>query len=87
MILPLIAVSHIPPKEARFLEASIWRSKLGGMELSEARRLQDLEDENRKLKRLVADLSLNKIVLEDVIKKIQAPKTTNGLYHSLKCVA
>ena len=64
-----------------------WRSKLGGMELSEARRLQDLEDENRKLKRLVADLSLNKIVLEDVIKKIQAPKTANGLYHSLKCVA
>ena len=47
-----------------------WRSKLGGMELSEARRLQDLEDENRKLKRLVAELSLDKLVLKNVLKKI-----------------
>jgi putative transposase len=47
-----------------------WKAKLSGMEISEARRLRDLEDENRKLKRLVADLSLDKMALEEVLKKI-----------------
>jgi putative transposase len=47
-----------------------WKAKFSGMEISEARRLRDLEDENRKLKRLVADLSLDKISLEEVLKKI-----------------
>lgn len=40
------------------------------MEVSEARRLRDLEAENAKLKKLVADLSLDKMALEDVLKKI-----------------
>ena len=47
-----------------------WKAKFGGMEISDARRLRDLEDENRKLKRLVADLSLDKMALEEVLKKI-----------------
>ena len=47
-----------------------WKAKFSGMEVNEARRLRDLEDENRKLKRLVADLSLDKMVLEEVLKKI-----------------
>lgn len=47
-----------------------WKAKFSGMEMSEARRLRDLEDENRKLKRLVADLSLDKMALEEVLKKI-----------------
>lgn len=47
-----------------------WKVKFSGMEISEARRLRDLEDENRKLKRLVADLSLVKIALEEALKKI-----------------
>jgi putative transposase len=47
-----------------------WKSKFSGMEVNEARRLRDLEDENRKLKRLVADLSLDKMALEEVLKKI-----------------
>jgi putative transposase len=47
-----------------------WRAKFGGMEISEAKRLRDLEEENRRLKRLVADLSLDKLALEDVLKKI-----------------
>lgn len=46
------------------------KAKFSGMEISEARRLRDLEDENRKLKRLVADLSLDKMALEEVLKKI-----------------
>jgi putative transposase len=47
-----------------------WKAKFSGMEVSEARRLRALEDENRKLKRLVADLSLDKMALEEVLKKI-----------------
>ncbi len=40
------------------------------MEVNEVRRLRDLEEENRHLKKLVADLSLDKMALEDVLKKI-----------------
>ena len=47
-----------------------WKARFSGMEISEARRLRDLEDENRKLKRLVADLSLDKMALEEVLKKL-----------------
>ena len=46
-----------------------WRSKYGGMEVSDAKKLRDLEDENRRLKKLVADLSLDKQMLEDVLSK------------------
>ncbi len=44
-----------------------WRRKLGGMEVSDARRLKQLEDENRRLKNLVADLTLDKEALKDVL--------------------
>jgi len=46
-----------------------WRRKLGGLDVSEARRLKQLEDENRKLKKLVADLSLDKEALKDVLSR------------------
>ena len=46
-----------------------WRSRYGGMEVSDARRLKSLEDENRRLKSLVADLSLDKEALTTVIRK------------------
>jgi putative transposase len=46
-----------------------WRAKYGGMEISDARRLHQLEDENRRLKRLVADQALQLQVLRDVTKK------------------
>ena len=46
-----------------------WRSKYGGMEVSDAKRLKALEDENRRFKRMVADLSLDKQMLEDVLSK------------------
>lgn len=46
-----------------------WKTKFGGMEVSDAKRLRDLEDENRRLKRMVADLSLDKQMLEDVLAK------------------
>lgn len=46
-----------------------WRSKYGGMEVSEARRLKQLEDENRRLKSLVADLTLDNQALKLVVAK------------------
>lgn len=46
-----------------------WRSKYGGMEVSEAKRLRDLEDENRRLKALVADLSLDNQLLKAINEK------------------
>ena len=46
-----------------------WKSKYGGMDVSEARRLKALEDENRQLKRLVADLSLDNQMLKDINSK------------------
>jgi putative transposase len=46
-----------------------WKSKYGGMDVSEAQKLKGLEDENRRLKHLVADLSLDKEILKAVISK------------------
>jgi putative transposase len=46
-----------------------WKKKYGGMGVSEVRRLKQLEEENRKLKQLVADLSLDKAMLQDVLRK------------------
>lgn len=46
-----------------------WKSKYGGMNISEARRLKQLEDENKKLKRIVADLMIDNDALKDVLSK------------------
>jgi putative transposase len=46
-----------------------WKAKYGGLEVSEARRLRQLEQENRRLKRLVADLSLDNQILKDLLGK------------------
>ena len=46
-----------------------WRSKYGGIELSEAKRLKALEEENNKLKVLVAELSLDNKILKDLATK------------------
>ena len=43
-----------------------WRSKFGGVQVSDARRLKGLKDEKRRLKRLVADLSLDNVILKDM---------------------
>lgn len=47
----------------------VWRSKYGGLEVSEMRRLRQLEDENRRLKAIVADQALDLRVLKDVLAK------------------
>jgi putative transposase len=46
-----------------------WRKKYGGLGITELRRLKQLEEENSKLKKIVADLSLDKQMLQDVLKK------------------
>lgn len=46
-----------------------WKKKYGGLGVSELRRLKQLEEENRQLKKLVADLSLDKQMLQDVLSK------------------
>ncbi len=46
-----------------------WRKKYGGLMPSEMRRLKQLEEENVRLKRLVADLSLDKEMLQEVVRK------------------
>ena len=46
-----------------------WKAKYGGLDVSEARRLKALEDENRRLKRLVADQALDIQILKDINSK------------------
>jgi len=46
-----------------------WRTKYGGMDVSEAQEMKQLRDENARLKKLVADLSLDKDMLQSVIRK------------------
>jgi putative transposase len=52
-------------------EATIynWKSKYGGLEVSEAQRLKELESENAKLKRLLADAMLDQVALKDFLAK------------------
>jgi putative transposase len=51
-----------------------WKKKYGGMGVAELRKLRQLEEENAQLKKLVADLSLDKQMLQDVIKKKRPPR-------------
>ena len=55
-----------------------WKGKYGGLEVSEAQRLRQLQDENGRLKHLIADLSLDKEVLKAVISKNGWSSQLNG---------
>ena len=58
-------------RKAGIAEATFynWRKRYGGLMPSEVKRLRQLEEENAKLKRIVADLSLDKAMLQDVLTK------------------
>jgi putative transposase len=45
-----------------------WRNQYGGMKAGEAKRLKELEDENKRLKKVVAELTLDKDILEEALK-------------------
>ena len=57
-------------KEAGFTEQTYyrWRKEYGGLKVDQAKRLKELEQENAKLKRLVAELSLDKQILQDIAR-------------------
>jgi putative transposase len=46
-----------------------WKSKFGGMEASDVKRLKELEEENRRLKQMYAELSLDHKILKDIVEK------------------
>ena len=46
-----------------------WRSQYGGMEASDLKRLKELEEENRRLKQMYADLSLDHEILKDIVER------------------
>lgn len=54
-----------------------WKKKYGGLGVAELRRLRQLEEENSQLKKLVADLSLDKQMLQDVLKKSIKARSTS----------
>ena len=62
-------------KEAAIVEQTYyrWRKEYGGLQVDQARRLKDLEQENAKLKRLVANLSLDNLVLKDWPRETSKP--------------
>ena len=61
-------------------EATIynWKAKYGGMEANEVKRMKDLEEENSRLKRIVANLTLENDAIKNVLEKKYGGLTTNG---------
>ena len=58
-------------REYRISDATYynWKAKYGGMEASDIKRLKELEEENRRLKQMYADLSLEHTILKDIVEK------------------
>ena len=54
-----------------------WKSKFGGMSASDVKRLKDLEEENRRLKQMYASLSLDHMLLKEVLEKSSEPGSTS----------
>jgi putative transposase len=70
----LLSQGHTVKEVVRKLEIAEqtyyrWRKEYGGLDKSQARQLKDLERENVRLKKLVADLSLDKAILEEALSK------------------
>ncbi len=62
-----------------------WKQKYGGMEASEVKRLKDLELENGRLKRLLADMILDKEILKEVIEKKAGARRAAGARYDDSC--
>jgi putative transposase len=61
-----------------------WKAKFGGLDVSEARRLRQLEDENTRLKKLLADAMLDNAVLKDIAAKKMVTPAAGGTLWSLR---
>ena len=63
--------AEVVAREHGILKATLyqWKSKYSGMDVSQVRRLKELEEENRRLKQMYADLALDNQILRDVIEK------------------
>ncbi len=59
-----------------------WKAKYGGMDVSQAQEAKQLRDENTKLRKLVADLSLDKEALQSVIRKTVGARSAEGSYRA-----
>jgi len=55
-----------------------WKAKYGGMEVSDVKKMKDLEEENSRLKRIVANLTLENDAIKTVLEKKYGGLTTNG---------
>jgi putative transposase len=55
-----------------------WKAKYGGMQISDVKRMKDLEEENNRLKRIVANLTLENDAIKTVLEKKYGGLTTNG---------
>ena len=62
-----------------------FKAKYGGMNVSDTHRLKSLEDENAKLKRLLADTMLDNVVLKDLLGKNGRHRMCDGLRHAWQC--
>jgi putative transposase len=56
----------------------VWKNKYGGLSLTELRQLRQLRDENSKLKRLVADLTLDRHALQEIVKESSERRAESG---------
>ena len=67
-------------REQGVSEATIynWKAKYGGMEANEVKRMKDLEEENNRLKRIAANLTLENDAIRNVLEKKYGGLTTNG---------
>ena len=63
-------IQHLEISEATYHR---WRNQYGGMKAEEARRLKELEQENARLKRLLADAELDKAILKEAIDHLEKP--------------
>ena len=76
-------------KQLGFTEQSYyrWRKEYGGLQINQARRLKDLEKENVRLKKLVADLSLDKDILNEALRETTEPRAAKTVCTSCTTAA
>jgi hypothetical protein len=65
----LLVQTHSLGRRGRAAHPINWKKRYGGLTPSEVKRMRQLEDENNRLKKIVADLTLDKAMLQDVVRR------------------